>query len=147
MQSGCIKELQLQNKKQSPFQKVSSLELVEGIGIIGDCHSIGGEKQIALISLEAKEWMETQEPSGLCMSRFQENVVTQGINYSLLERGERLEMETVTLQIAAYSKRCFLECELVRDEKPCKLKTGIIFAKVMKTGTIHVGDRIWTNTD
>ncbi len=145
MQSGYIIDLQLQNKKELPFLKVSSLELEEGIGIIGDCHSIGGEKQVALISLEAKQWMESQASSGLCVARFHENMVTQGIDYSLLERGECIETESIALQISIYSKRCFSECELVRDEKPCNLKKGILFAKVLKSGTIHVGERIWTS--
>ena len=144
MQSGNIIKLQVQHKKELPSQEVSSLEMAEGMGIFGDCHSIGGEKQVALISSETKKWMETQS-SGLCMKRFHENLVTQGIDYSLLECGDQLETDTIMLQISAYSKRCFSECELVSEKKTCKLKTGILFAKVMKSGMLYVGDPIWTN--
>lgn len=135
--------LHLQRKKELPFENVQSLELVAGKGIVGDCHCLGGEKQVALIMQEAKNWIVGQESEGLCFSRYHENIVTQGLDYSLLKEGNILKTNHTSIEISSISKRCFSECKLAQKNQICQLKTSSKFAKVIISGNIQLGDRIY----
>lgn len=143
MQSGYVESLQVQRKKGQPFEPVSFAELEEGKGIAGDCHALGGEKQIALITSKSKQWIREQESEGLCFHKFQENIVTQGIDYTLLNKGDILITDHTAIEIGPYTKRCFPECILRQTDHPCVLTSGTCFGKVKKSGKIQTGDRIW----
>lgn len=142
MQSGYVESLQVQRKKGQPFERVLFAELEEGKGIIGDCHALGGEKQIALISSESKQWISKQESEGLCFHKFQENIVTQGIDFTLLNEGDILTTDHAAIEIGPYTKRCFPECILRQTDHPCLLTSGTRFGKVKKSGKIQTGDQI-----
>lgn len=142
MQSGFVESLQIQRKRDLPFESVPYIELEAGKGIAGDCHALGGEKQIALISSKAKQWIAAQESEGLCFLKFQENIVTRGIDFTLLAEGDMLITDHAVIEIAAYSKRCFPECKLKQNNQPCGLKWGTRFGKVLQSGKIQTGDRI-----
>lgn len=142
MQSGYIKALQIQRKKELQFENVQSIEVEAGKGIIGDCHCFGGEKQVTLVSFETKQWIQLNELEGLCLQKFQENIVTGGLDYSLLREGDLLETENVRIELSNYTKKCFMNCNLVQNKQPCQLKTGVKFAKVVKSGIVKVNDII-----
>lgn len=143
MQSGYVESLQIKRKKGFSFEKVFLIQLDAGKGIKGDCHSLGGEKQIALLSSNAKRWVEEQEIKGVCFSRFQENIVIQKMDFLSLTQGVILETEHTKLEIISYTKQCFIECIRVKDKLPCELSTDIRFAKVVRSGIIQIGERIW----
>lgn len=142
MQSGFIKNLQIQKEKNGPFEIVTSIELEAGKGIVGDCH-FGGKKQIALISSKAKKWIISQEHEGLCLLRFKENIEIEGIDYSILNVGDMLKTDDTVIEISAFGKTCFSECSRIKNKLPCELKTGVGFAQVVKGGRVQNGDRIW----
>lgn len=119
------------------------MELAAGKGILGDCHYGEQEKQIALVSSEIMHWIMAQEDPGLCFSKFHGNIMTQGIDYSLLTAGDILMTDHISIEIIKYSKRCFPECKRVQNHQSCKLRTGTGFAKVLKSGIVQTGDRIW----
>ncbi|MFW6676269.1 MOSC domain-containing protein [Lacrimispora sp. AGF001] len=142
MQSGYVESLQIQRKKGQPFECVTFVELEAGKGIVGDCHALGGEKQIALISSKSKQWIRKQEKEGLCFRKFQENIVTQGIDYTRLNEGDILIIDHAAIEIGTYTKRCFPECTLRQTDRPCVLTSGTCFGKVKKSGKIQTGDQI-----
>lgn len=141
MQSGHVELLQIQRERGLPFERVMSIELIINKGIAGDCHALGGEKQIAIISKEAKYRLENQEIDGLCFQRFKENMVVEGIEFDLLKTGDVLTTKHVMIEITSYTKRCHKEC-LVRQKKVCTLKSQIIFGKVLQSGNIMLGENI-----
>ncbi|GLB28792.1 hypothetical protein LAD12857_07150 [Lacrimispora amygdalina] len=142
MQSGYVESLQIQRKKGQPFECVTFVVLEAGKGIAGDCHALGGEKQIALISSKSKQWIRKQETEGLCFRKFQENIVTQGIDYTLLNEGDILITDQAAIEIGPYTKRCFPECILRQTDRPCVLTSGTCFGKVIKSGKIQIGEQI-----
>ncbi|MDK2967184.1 hypothetical protein [Lacrimispora sp.] len=143
MQSGYVESLKIQRKKGQPFESVPFIELLEGKGIKEDCHALGGDKQIALISSNSKQWISKQESEGLCFRKFQENIVTKGIDYTLLHEGDILVTDHAAIEIGLYAKRCFPECILRQTDHPCELTLGTSFGKVKKSGKIQAGDQIW----
>lgn len=142
MQSGYVESLQIQRKKGQPFECVTWVELEAGKGIAGDCHALGGEKQIALISSESKQWIRIQEKEGLCFRKFQENIVIQGMDFARLNEGDILFTEHAAIEIGTYTKRCFPECILRQTDRPCVLTRGTCFGKVIKSGKIQIGEHI-----
>lgn len=142
MQLGYVELLQIQRERGLPFERVMSIELVEGMGIVGDCHAKGGDKQVAILSNEAKQEIETQELSGLCYQKFQENIVIEGMKFDLLKERDHLIVDDVIVELSSYAKRCFPECLLRQRGEECQLKSQIVFGKVVHSGMIRIGDKI-----
>lgn len=142
MQSGHVELLQIQRERGLPFERVMSIQLIINKGIVGDCHALGGEKQIAIISQEAKHRLENQEIDGLCFRRFKENMVVVGIEFDLIKTGDVLTTKHVKLEITSHTKRCHEECLLRQKKKVCALKSQIIFGKVLQSGNIKLGENI-----
>lgn len=142
MQSGYVETLRIQRAKDCSFENRNSIELEVGIGILGDCHN-GGDKQITFLSSTAKQWIASQDIEGLCFHRFKENIVTTGIDYSLLACGDIIRTNQVGMEITSISKRCFPECKRIKDSLSCDLKIGTGFAKVIQSGKMLIGDSIW----
>jgi MOSC domain-containing protein YiiM len=137
-----VAALQLQRERGLPFECVMSMELVANKGIVGDCHALGGEKQIAIISKEAKRRIDNQKITGICYQRFQENMVIDGIEFDLLNAGDILVVNDVKIEVSSYTKRCFPECLLSQKKEDCHLKSQIRFATVLQSGKITVSDNV-----
>lgn len=145
MQTGYIEQLLIQRVRKGAFEVVSALKLEEGKGIVGDCHYGEGNKQITLLSVHIIQRMNLQEVPGLCFPRFKGNIITCGIDYTGLALGDILNMENAQLEISAYTKECFPECKRLQQELPCELINGIAFARVLRSGVIQIGEKVWMN--
>jgi MOSC domain-containing protein YiiM len=128
--------------KGVPGVPVAEALLQEGIGLEGDRHAGGGDRQLSLFSVEQREWIKGQEEAGLCFSRFKENVTTQGLALDTLRQGTRLVLGAAVLEITGETKHCHTECPLYREKKPCPLAGQSLFAKVTQSGVIRVGDAV-----
>ena len=115
--------------------------LLEGIGVEGDFHQ-GGERQISLLSAEARRWMEAQKEKGLCFERFRENILIEGLSLEDLENGSLLFLGDAVLRISMRGKHCYDECALFSKGTPCRLSGCAVFAVVERGGTIAVGDNV-----
>ena len=60
----------------------------------------------------------------------------------MLRPGVQLVTGEATLTITGETKRCFKECPLFETGKRCPLAGLSLFAKVVKSGVICVGDKI-----
>ena len=127
--------LKLYRKKGAPGELVSEINLVENIGIEGDYHK-GSDKQISILSEEARLWMENQAEKGLCFDKFKENILvdrTQGLKTgNLLSAG-------ATLRITE-AKSCYDECSLFLKGSVCLLSRDAFFAMVEQGGVLKTGD-------
>lgn len=116
-------------------------ELVAAVGLKGDMHN-GGERQTSILSLETREWMDSQKENGLCFKRFKENLLIEGIYEGLINVGSYLTIGNTKLKISLQSKHCFDECSLFSQSRPCMLADGAFFAVVERGGVIGVGDAV-----
>lgn len=126
-------------KAGTPLQNA---ELRQDWGMEGDFHADGGERQLSLLSHEARLWIRAQAESGLCFARFKENLSLDGIPTERLKAGTRLRAGQAVLEISAYGKRCYPECPLFLRGSGCRLSSEGVFARVVKGGSIRVGDFI-----
>jgi MOSC domain-containing protein YiiM len=126
-------------KKGEPGEALSEAELLEGLGMKGDRRQ-GGERQISLLSAEARKWMDSRDEPGLCFGKFRENILIEGLSPRELTEGSRLSVGKAVLRVSTGGKHCYAECELISREEDCLLAGGAVFASVERGGTVCVGD-------
>ena len=126
-------------EKKAPAVMEDKLTLKQDFGIEGDHHADGGERQISLLTVAEKEWMQAQEVKGFCFKKYKENILLDGIDLSSCKQGDLLGCEEVVLELTSSIKSCHAElCSLVSEGK-CILAGSSRFAKVNKSGVIRVG--------
>ena len=71
-----VRELYLFRQRGQPGEAVESAWFRRGIGMEGDRHAAGGERQTSLLAGETRDWMEKQTEPGLCFRRYKANLIT-----------------------------------------------------------------------
>ena len=139
---GTIAGLTRYAAKGEPGQTLESVRFLEGLGMEGDFHANGGQRQISLLSLEERRRMNARAEHGLCFERYRENILIDGIPPACFTPGVKLKTGEVVLEISGVSKRCFEECSLFSRGQSCILAGQHRFAKVIRGGFVHIGDRV-----
>ena len=137
--SGKIVALMRYPEKKAPAVSENNLILKQDFGIEGDHHADGGERQISLLTVAEKEWMQAQKVKGFCFKKYKENILLEGIDLSNCKQGDLLKCEEVVLELTSSIKSCHPElCSLVNEGK-CILAGSSRFAKAKISGVIRVG--------
>ena len=139
MACGTIERIRVYTGKGSAGVETAEARLIENMGLEGDFHATGGDRQISLLFAEIREEQKGQKEKGLCFSRFRENITIRGIAPDVVKTGARLEAGEAALEITGEAKRCHEECALFRAGNPCPLAGRSLFAKVIKGGVIRAG--------
>jgi len=137
---GTIIRLTRYTAKGFPGETLESAQLVINLGMEGDFYAKGGERQLSLLFLEDRQWMEDQNEPGLCFNKFKENVLLDGT--AVLAPGIRLAAGYALLEISDTGKHCFAECPRFSRGQDCVLAGRKFFAKVIRSGPIKTGDII-----
>lgn len=140
--SGVMKRLLLYPQRKAPGIEVQELTLAEGLGIQGDCHADGGDRQISLLSVQEKEWMEQQEEKGFCFRKYKENILVDGINLTQCRQGDLLKAGDAILELTESIKSCHPELCQLAARGTCILAGSSRFAAVRKSGVICAGMKI-----
>lgn len=115
--------------------------LIEGKGLKGDAHFGFAHRQISLISMEDIRTMIDKLPT-LVPGSFAENLTTEGLDLAILKLGDRLKVNEAILEVSQIGKECHHECDVFRQIGDCIMPKKGIFVKVIKGGTVKVGDTI-----
>ena len=142
-----IEKIRIYSAKGEAGKELSEARLIENLGLEGDFHATGGERQLSLLFAETREELMAHKERGLCFSRFRENLTVSGHGSNTFRPGARFAIgETrspageAVLEITAENKRCHQECPLYEVGRQCPLAGRSLFAKVLKSGAIHAGD-------
>jgi len=135
------------SQKGTAKHNVEKAEFITGCGIKGDAHSGEGHRQISLLSFQKIEKfrsaaISTDESAIIKDGCFGENLVVDGIDLSGLTLGTVLECANVVLEITQIGKECHSPCVIYQTMGDCIMPHEGIFAKVIRGGTIAVGDEI-----
>lgn len=126
----------LRIKTENGEEEVSSLSLIANLGISGDKKANGGDRQLCLA--DEKTLSEYRSDNvGLCVKRFMPNITTSNLNYADIKPGTVLKIDDAVIEISSYEKKCFPECELVKQGKICQIRKNSAFAKIITSGTVH----------
>ena len=139
---GFIESIKKYPAKGEAGKELATARLIENAGLEGDFHATGGERQISLRFTGSGGSEEAVAEKGLCSSKFRENITICGIDPNAIRQGERFTVGETLLEITGEIKHCHEECKLFQAGKSCPLAGLSLFAKVLKGGIIHVGDRV-----
>jgi len=140
--SGRVVAVCISERKGTQKKDVGEARLTEDYGIEKDAHAGPGHRQVSLLALESADTMRAK---GLDIDSgdFGENVVTEGIHLKDLQLGTRLKVgKESLLEITQIGKECHARCAIYYKAGDCIMPREGIFARVLKGGTIHVGDEI-----
>ena len=115
--------------------------LIEGLGLEGDAHAGFMHRQVSLISMEDIRTMMEKLPN-LVPGSFAENLTTEGFDLGQLKIGDRLKIGETLLEVSQIGKECHSHCEVFKQSGECIMPKKGIFTKVIKGGTVKVGDTI-----
>jgi len=103
---GFIEAVCMSEQKGVVKNVVREIVLRKGWGIEGDAHAGEWHRQVSLLAGESIDRMREKMPD-LSHGMFAENIVTRSLDFSLLEVGARLLIDTdVLLEVTQIGKEC-----------------------------------------
>ena len=99
-----VRELYVFRQRGQPGEAVESAWFRRGIGMEGDRHAAGGERQTSLLAGETRDWMEKQTEPGLCFRRYKANLITEGVDTTQLNTGDLLAAGGAVFRVSGYGK-------------------------------------------
>ena len=133
----CISEHK--GTKKHPVERIT---VKENHGIVGDAHAGNWHRQISLLAQESIDIMTEMGVEDLTPGQFAENLTTKDICLYELPVGTRLQIGETVQEVTQIGKECHKGCAIQQKVGKCIMPTQGIFTKVIKEGTIHIGDTI-----
>ena len=133
----CISEHK--GTKKHPVERIT---VKENHGIVGDAHAGSWHRQISLLAQESIDIMTEMGVEDLTPGQFAENLTTKDICLYELPVGTRLQIGETIQEVTQIGKECHKGCAIQQKVGKCIMPTQGIFTKVIKEGTIHIGDTI-----
>ena len=137
---GIIERIRFFSDKGKTGIDLEEASLLKDLGLEGDYHAKGGDRQISLLFAESRDKITASERQGLCFSRFKENITIRGLER--VDPGVQLAVGEAVLEITGEIKTCHEECSFYEQGKSCLLAGLNLFAKVVESGIIRTGDRV-----
>ena len=132
----------LVRKKGKRKHNIESANLIVDHGMEGDAHAGNWHRQISLLGIASIDHMRAQG-ADVKPGDFAENITVEGMVLYELAVGTQLQVgKDVILEITQIGKECHHGCEIMKQVGSCIMPTQGIFGKVLKNGTIHVGDEV-----
>ena len=139
---GVIKAISVSKEKGVPKTNVPDAELKADFGIVGDAHAANWHRQVSLLALESIDKM-IAAGAKVSPGDFAENITTEGIELRKLSVGNRLRVgRSIELEVSQLGKKCHSHCAIYDQIGDCIMPREGIFVKVLKGGSVKVGDVI-----
>ena len=139
---GKIVAISISKQKGTPKKNVKNAKLLKDCGIEGDAHAGKWHRQISFLANESIDKMRMAGLPNLRAGAFAENITTEFINIPKLEIGTRVKLGEAELEITQIGKECHDKCAIYAQVGDCVMPREGIFAKVLKSGEIKVGEDI-----
>ena len=139
---GRIKAISISKLRGTKKYNVPHAWLEINLGIVSDAHSGNWHRQVSLLAAESINKM-IAKGAKVGPGDFAENITTKGINLSRLVVGTRLKIgKDAEIEITQIGKQCHQRCEIFEQNNDCIMPREGLFAKVIKTGRIKVGQTV-----
>ncbi|MGI5920514.1 MAG: MOSC domain-containing protein [Syntrophomonadaceae bacterium] len=111
-------------------------------GLETDAHAGDWHRQVSLLSLSSVEKMR-QLGASVNFGDFAENITVAGIEVSKLPLGTQLKVGQAILEVTQIGKECHNQgCAIKRQVGTCVMPIEGIFARVISSGQVKVGDQV-----
>lgn len=139
------KVVSINKSKEKGTVKTSEDEgvFIKDFGLKGDAHGGNWHRQVSLLDLSSFKKMEDLGVEELNPGIFAENITTEGIELFTLPIGTILKIGETIQEVTQIGKECHSGCEIAKKVGKCVMPKEGIFTKVLKSGTIKEGDRIY----
>lgn len=128
-------------EKGTQKKNVKEAVFIEAFGIQGDAHAGKWHRQVSLLSYDKIEAFRARGAE-VEDGSFGENLVVEGIDFRTLPVGTRLHCNDVILEMTQIGKECHHGCQIFKKMGDCIMPREGVFAKVIRGGTIRVGDEM-----
>jgi MOSC domain-containing protein YiiM len=147
MNSGRILAVSISDVKGVPKENIHSAQVVLEWGLQGDAHGGDWHRQVSLLAMESIEKMR-QRGLSVKPGDFAENLTTEGMDLTKLMPGNRLKVgRKVLLEVTQIGKSCHKGCAIFEKVGHCIMPVEGIFARILRGGTVKVGDPIFVEKD
>lgn len=137
-----IVSIAVSSKKGTVKECIEQAELVENHGIKGDAHAGDWHRQLSLLAAECIDMAKSKD-SSIKFGDFAENVATTGIDWKEQPVGKVFRLgKDALVEITQIGKKCHSKCEIFYRTGDCIMPREGVFAKILKGGTIKIGDSI-----
>lgn len=140
--NGKVLSLNISEVKGIVKNPVDVIECITDFGLKGDAHGGKWHRQISLLGNESVEKMKAMGVQGLSFGKFAENITTEGLILYELPVGTVLLIGETVHEVTQIGKECHKGCAIKQQVGDCVMPREGIFTKVLKGGTIRVGDGI-----
>ena len=137
-----VTAVNISERKGVRKHEVPYIDLKLRHGIVGDAHAGDWHRQISLLAQESIDIMTEMGVEDLTPGQFAENLTTKDICLYELPVGTRLQIGETIQEVTQIGKECHKGCAIQQKVGKCIMPTQGIFTKVIKEGTIHIGDTI-----
>lgn len=141
MLKGRVVALSVSKEKGVPKENVPEVKILEGYGIEGDAHGGPWHRQVSFLDTYTLEWMKEIVGRPLKYGELAENITTD-VNLSQVEVGDQIKVGECLFEVTQIGKKCHHGCAIFQRVGKCEMRTRGIFTKVIKGGTIKVGDTL-----
>lgn len=124
-------------------EKINIIEgnFIKDFGIENDAHGGNWHRQVSLISYDKiKEFND--KGAKVDFGAFGENLVVEGIDFKTLPIGTKFVCNGVILELTQIGKVCHDRCAIYDRMGDCIMPREGVFAVVLKSGKISVGDNL-----
>jgi MOSC domain-containing protein YiiM len=132
----CISE-----KRGTQKTNIKEANFIENFGIEKDAHAGDWHRQVSLLSYKEIDEFN-KKGANVIDGAFGENLVVDGIKFTELPVGTKLQCNDVILEMTQIGKECHSYCEIYKKMGECIMPTNGVFAKVIKGGKIKCGDEM-----
>lgn len=132
----CISE-----KKGTAKKNIGECRLIENWGLEKDAHAGNWHRQVSLLSYEKVEEFRARGAK-VADGAFGENLLVEGFDFKNFPVGTVFQCNEVVLEVTQIGKKCHSECEIFHQVGDCIMPREGVFARVIKGGTIRVGDEL-----
>jgi MOSC domain-containing protein YiiM len=142
---GIIEAVCISTEKGIVKKAVGDITLRTGWGIEGDAHAGNWHRQVSILAGESIDIMRCKIPD-LDHGMFAENIVTRGIDLSVLTVGDSLLIgDDIVLEITQIGKYCHnAGCAIQSATGECIMPKEGLFCRVVQGGTITPGMAVKT---
>lgn len=138
---GTIKGICISYIRGIQKSEVAEADLKVDWGIVGDAHAGNWHRQVSLLSYEKIQEFK-EKGAEIVPGAFGENLIVEGYDFRNLPVGSRLAIGEAELEITQIGKECHNHCEIYKAMGDCIMPRDGVFAKVIKSGHITLGDTI-----
>lgn len=138
---GKVMAICISEKRGTQKVNIKEGKFIEDFGIEQDAHAGKWHRQVSLISYEQIEAFKARgaqvEPGA-----FGENLIVEGFDFKNMPVGTIFKCKDVELEMTQIGKQCHHHCQIYNQVGDCIMPREGVFARVVKGGTIKVGDEM-----